>query len=50
VREDAHELDVELRLGVALGIDIERVDVERRLLEASAWTPGSRERERVDCE
>jgi Flp pilus assembly pilin Flp len=50
VREDAHELDVELRLGVALGIDVERVDVERRLLEASAWTPGSRERERVDCE
>jgi hypothetical protein len=49
VREQSTELDLEVRLGVALGIDVERVDVERRLLEASAWTPGSRERERVDC-
>ena len=50
VREEATELEIEVRLGVALGIDVERVDLERRLLEASAWTPGSRERERVDCE
>ena len=50
VEEDRLELDLEVRLGLALGLDVERVDVERRLLEASAWTPGSRERERVDCE
>lgn len=50
VEEDTAELDLEVRLGVALGLDVERVDVERRLLEASAWTPGSRERERFDCE
>ena len=49
VREHATELDLEIRLGVALGIDVERVEVERRLLEASAWTPGSRERDREDC-
>jgi hypothetical protein len=50
VREQATKLDLEVRLGVALGIDVARVEVERRLLEASAWTPGSRKRERVDCE
>jgi hypothetical protein len=49
VDHDTVELDLEIRLGLALGLDVERVDVERRLLEASAWTPGSRERERYDC-
>ncbi|HEX2410995.1 MAG TPA: hypothetical protein VHJ39_07505 [Solirubrobacteraceae bacterium] len=49
VTDDSVDLDIELRLGLALGMDAERVDIERRLLRASAWTPGSRERERVDC-
>jgi hypothetical protein len=50
VSDDSRDLAIELRLGLALGMDAERVDLERRLLTASAWTPGSRERERVDCE
>jgi hypothetical protein len=50
VDDDSVDVNLEVRLGLALGMDVERVDVERRLLEASAWTPGSRERERVDCQ
>jgi hypothetical protein len=49
VEGDTVELELEVRLGLALGLDVEHVDVSRRLLEASAWMPGSRERERYDC-
>jgi hypothetical protein len=49
VRDGSRGFEVAARLGIALGLDAERVAVERRLVAASAWTPGSRERERFDC-
>ena len=35
--------------GVKFSFDARKVDVDKRLVAASAWTPGSRERERFDC-
>jgi hypothetical protein len=49
VRDASDDLELSARLGLELGIDIDRVDVARRLVAASAWTPGSRERAREDC-
>ncbi len=48
---DDGSADYELagRLGLELGLEIERTDVDRRLVAASAWTAGSRERLREDC-
>ena len=37
------------RLGMELGVDLDQVRVQRRLVSASAWTPGSQERVREDC-
>jgi hypothetical protein len=37
------------RLGVAFGVDVGKTAVARRLVAASAWTPGSGERLREDC-
>jgi hypothetical protein len=37
------------RLVIELGIDASKIDVARRLVDASAWTHGSPERRRVDC-
>ena len=49
VRDDSGEFKLSAKLGVALGFDVDDVEVERRLVAASAWTHGSRERERADC-
>lgn len=49
VQDDSRDLAAAARLGLELGIELERVAVDRRLVSASAWTRGSGERERVDC-
>ena len=49
VDDDSSELEVAASLGLSLGLQADRVSVERRLVAASAWTDGSHERERVDC-
>lgn len=37
------------RLGVELGLELERTKVDRRLVSATAWTQGSPARAREDC-
>ena len=49
VRDDSASLELSAKLGLAVGVDGEEVDVERRLVAASAWTGGGRERDRADC-
>jgi hypothetical protein len=49
VRDGSDEIALNARFGLALGVDANEVDVDRRLVAASAWTQGSRERERADC-
>jgi Flp pilus assembly pilin Flp len=49
VRDDSGSVEVAARLGAELGIDVSKVRVERRLVGASAWVGGSRERVREDC-
>ena len=49
VRDGSDEIELSAKLGLALGVDANEVDVDRRLVAASAWTQGSRERERADC-
>jgi hypothetical protein len=48
-RDDSAGLELGAKLGIALGVDAGEVDVDRTLVAASAWTEGSRERERADC-
>jgi hypothetical protein len=48
-RDDSSRFELAARLGVEFGVQADRVDEQRRLVSASAWTGGSRERERVDC-
>ena len=49
VRDGSDDFALNAKFGLALGFDAEEVDVDRRLVAASAWTQGSRERERADC-
>jgi hypothetical protein len=49
VRDDSSAFGLGVKVGVALGIDRENIDLERRLVAASAWTNGSQERLREDC-
>jgi hypothetical protein len=49
VSDRSHELGAAVRLGAELGLESATVDVERRLVAASAWTRGSPERRREDC-
>jgi hypothetical protein len=49
VSDDSHGLSAALRLGVELGVDVERTKVSRRLIEAQVRTPGSGVRSREDC-
>ena len=49
VRDDSGSLEVAARLGAELGVDVEDVRVQRRLVSAGAWTAGSHERLREDC-
>ena len=49
VSDDSRGVEAAARLGLELGLEVDRVRVDRRLVAASAWTGGSPERERVDC-
>ena len=49
VQDRSHEISAAVRLGAELGIAASAVDVQRRLVGASAWTAGSPERRREDC-
>jgi hypothetical protein len=49
VEDRSRELAAAVRLGAELGLEAATVDVERRLVAASAWTAGSPERRREDC-
>ena len=49
VRDESGTFALAAKLGMELGIDLDRVKVQRRLVAASAWTPGSQERVREDC-
>ena len=49
VSDRSREVGLAVKLGLALGLGGEEVAVDRRLVEASAWTQGGRERERADC-
>jgi hypothetical protein len=49
VRDDTDALKLEAKFGLALGVDGRELEIDRRLVAASAWTHGSRERERTDC-
>jgi hypothetical protein len=49
VTDETHEMSAAVRLGVELGVEIERTKVDRRLVEAVVRTPGSDVRSREDC-
>jgi Flp pilus assembly pilin Flp len=49
VRDESGTFELAARLGEELGIEVNHVKVQRRLVAASAWTPGSQERLREDC-
>lgn len=49
VRDGSRELELSAELGLALGVRGTEVEVDRRLVAASAWTDGSRARDRADC-
>jgi Flp pilus assembly pilin Flp len=49
VRDSSSSFDLAARLGAELGVDVDEVHLERRLVAASAWTAGSQERVREDC-
>jgi hypothetical protein len=49
VSDGSRSTSVAVRLGAELGLNVERIDIRRRLVAASAWTRGSPERLRVDC-
>jgi Flp pilus assembly pilin Flp len=49
VRDESGSVEVAARLGAELGLDVSKVRIERRLVDASAWIGGSRERLREDC-
>jgi Flp pilus assembly pilin Flp len=49
VRDDSADVKLSAKVGVAMGLDAREVAVERRLVAASAWTGGGRERDRADC-
>jgi hypothetical protein len=49
VRDGSQELELAAKFGLALGVEGNEVKLDRRLVAASAWTHGSRERAREDC-
>lgn len=49
LRDDSSDFALAAKLAVELGVEHEHVEVERRLVAASAWTQGSQERLREDC-
>jgi hypothetical protein len=50
VRDRSEDFEAAVQLGIALGVDADKINVDKRLVAAGAWTPGSsRERVREDC-
>ena len=49
VRDSSSSFALAVKLVAGLGLEDKDVDVERRLVAASAWTNGSQERLREDC-
>jgi hypothetical protein len=49
VEDDSRSLDLAARFGAEIGVEAGLAKVDRRLVEASAWTAGSPERAREDC-
>lgn len=49
VTDRSDGLELSAKLGLALGVDTEEVDIDRRLVAATAWTNGSPARVRADC-
>jgi hypothetical protein len=49
VTNESRRLELDGRLGLELGMEIERERENRRLIEATAWTGGGRARQREDC-
>jgi hypothetical protein len=43
-------LSLSFAAGVKFSVGATRVKIDKALVDASAWTPGSRERERFDCQ
>jgi hypothetical protein len=50
VHDHSTSFDMSVKLGEELGLQATLTRTERRLVGASAWTQGSRERARFDCE
>jgi hypothetical protein len=49
VDDGSHSLELAARIGAEVGVEADYSKVDRRLVEASAWTAGSQERAREDC-
>ena len=49
VDDGSRSLELAARAGAEVGVEAGYSKVDRRLVEASAWTAGSRERMREDC-
>jgi hypothetical protein len=49
VDDRSRSLEIAAKVGAALGVRAEEIDVGSRLVGATAWTQGSPARERADC-
>lgn len=49
VHDGSRSLELAARLGAEVGVEAGYTKIDRRLVEASAWTAGSQERAREDC-
>jgi hypothetical protein len=49
VEDGSRSLELAARVGAEVGIEADATKVDRRLVDASAWTAGSQERAREDC-
>ncbi len=49
VEDGSRSFELAAALGAELGLEAGYSKVDRRLVEASAWTGGSQERAREDC-
>jgi hypothetical protein len=50
VHDHSTNFDVGIKLGEEVGLKVTVTRTERYLQAASAWTPGTAERERFDCQ
>jgi hypothetical protein len=50
VNDHSHSFDIAIKAGEELGLQVVDTRTERHLTGAAAWTAGSAERERFDCE